>query len=72
MGKDGDNDDDNNNIRRSRFCKDHRNKKEVPDPLVFTYVSFPVFFYDNMIVTKSGVLNKVKLKLKLRIYLAIS
>ena len=32
---------------------------------VFTYVSFPVFFYANMIVNKNEVLNKVKLKLKL-------
>ena len=28
---------------------------------VFTYVSFPVFFYANMIVNKNEVLNKVKL-----------
>ena len=27
-----------------------------------------LFFYDKMIVTKSGVLNKVKLKLKVEVY----
>ena len=36
---------------------------------VFTYVSFPVFFYANMIVKKNEVLNKVKLKLNSQILL---
>ena len=57
-------------IMGPRASQDLRSPSLIMAPGFSFYICIlSCFFYDNMIVTKSGVLNEVKLKLKLKLKL---